>query len=200
MQNTFGPIDLIDIVTFTYEEIQDSTSDLSNRIKQAYGPDGYGICIVKNVPKFTEYRARLLPLSAKLGNLPREELKKLEFPQYMHSIGWSHGKEKFFGKTDYSKGSFYANPQYDNIYSDSEVVKDGDVFAPNVWPKEHVPELEQAFKDLGCLIVDVGVLLARHIDAYIKKEIPSYEDGKITKIIKESKCCKARLLHYFPSK
>lgn len=34
-----------------------------------------------------------------------------------YSFGWSHGKEKLQGRPDVSKGSYYANPQYDR-YSD----------------------------------------------------------------------------------
>ena len=126
-------------------------------------------------------------------------MKNFEFPQYYYALGWSHGKEKFLDQKDFSKGSFYANPQYDDIH-EGKPVADGDTFAPNVWPKNEVPELEKAFKDLGSLIVEVGKKLAKHIDAYIAKEAPSYEKGKLHRIINESKCCKARLLHYFPSK
>jgi isopenicillin N synthase-like dioxygenase len=194
-----GPVKQVDVVTFTYDEIKDPNTDLSAKIKEAFGTEGYGICIVQNVPGYLEKRAQLLPLASKVANLPRERLEKLEFPKNFYSIGWSHGKEKFFGKNDYSKGSFYANPQYENIYGDSYEPKEGDVFAPNVWPTEDVPELQNAFKDLGCLIVETGILLSKHIDDFIKKEVPTYEDGKIQKIIQDSKCCKARLLHYFPS-
>jgi len=188
----------IDMVVFTYEQIADETQDLTDLIEKAYGPEGYGICIVKGVPNYIEARAKLLPLGQKLGNLPQEKLEKLEFPQHFYSVGWSHGKEKFLGVKDFSKGSFYANPQYDSIDEGTET-QESDAFAPNAWPKEDLPELEHAFKNLGCLIVDTGILLAKHIDKYLAKKVPTYQDGKITKVIQESKCCKARLLHYFPS-
>lgn len=54
-----------------------------------------------------------------------------------------------------------------------------------------------AFKALGCLVVHVGSLLAHQCDAYVHKMEPTYTPGKLHKIITESKCCKARLLHYF---
>lgn len=191
----------VPIVTFTYEELLDETSDLTDKIAQAYGPEGYGICIVKNIPNYPQLRAELLPLASKLGQLPKEKLEKLEFPQHFYAVGWSHGKEKFLGQRDFSKGSFYGNPQYDNIYPEGvEPPKEGDACAPNVWPKEDIPELEHAFKKLGCFIVDVGLLLTKHIDKYLAKKLPTYEQGKMTRIIRDSKCCKARLLHYFPSK
>src|SRR5689334_16030540 len=102
-----GAVEEVNVVTFTYEEVKDPTNDLTERIKEAFGPEGYGICIVKNVPKYVEYRAKLLPCGPKVGNLPREKLQKLEFPQHLYAVGWSHGKEKFLGIPDYSKGSFY---------------------------------------------------------------------------------------------
>jgi len=189
----------VDLVVFDYAQISDETQDLSAQIEKAYGPEGYGICIVKGIPGYVEARAKLLPLASKLGNLPKDRLEKLEFPQHFYSVGWSHGKEKFLGVKDFSKGSFYANPQYDSIDDGTHKEGESDAFAPNAWPTEDIPELEPAFKNLGCLIVDTGALLAKHIDKYISKKVPTVEEGKIHKIIKESKCCKARLLHYFPS-
>lgn len=35
-------------------------------------------------------------------------------------------------------------------------------YRPNIWPREHVPELEGAFKGLGGCMVSVGVMLAGH--------------------------------------
>jgi len=189
----------VSIVSFSYADIIDETRDLSEKIKEAFGPNGYGICIVTDVPNYVECRGRLLPLAQKLSKLPAETLKNYEFPDYFYTVGWSHGREKFLNQRDFSKGSFYANPQYDNIHGDAEI-KVGETFAPNVWPTKDVPELEQAFKDLGCLIVSVGAKLSKHIDAYIKKEVPTFPQGKVTEIVENSKCCKARLLHYFPSK
>ena len=31
----------------------------------------------------------------------------------MYNVGWSHGKEKLGDKPDFAKGSFYANPLFD---------------------------------------------------------------------------------------
>jgi hypothetical protein len=33
-------------------------------------------------------------------------------------------------------------------------------YSPNIWPQDHLPELEQAFKQLGALIIQVGLCLA----------------------------------------
>jgi hypothetical protein len=37
-------------------------------------------------------------------------LEKLEKPEISYGRGWSRGKEKFQGKYDSLKGSFYADP------------------------------------------------------------------------------------------
>ncbi len=37
-------------------------------------------------------------------------------------------------------------------------------FRPNIWPSQHLPALEGAFKELGQLIVHVGMLLTHHCD------------------------------------
>lgn len=70
-------------------------------------------------------------------------------------------------------------------------------FAPNIWPSE-TPELESAFRDVGQLIHNVGIMVARCCDAYVSVNCPGYEPT-LENILRHSKCCKARLLHYFPT-
>lgn len=60
-----------------------------------------------------------------------------------------------------------------------------------------MPELEKAFKDLGQIIVATGELVARQCDAYVHKLCPTYPEHSLETVIQESKCAKARLLHYF---
>mmetsp|Transcript_26127 Transcript_26127/g.22976 ORF Transcript_26127/g.22976 Transcript_26127/m.22976 type:complete len:143 (-) Transcript_26127:646-1074(-) len=133
-------------VFFDYEEIINRDANLDEKIERAFGPEGLGLCIVKNVPNYVEKREKLLPLGSKLANLPKEDLDKITFEDIQYSLGWSHGKEKFKGREDFSKGSFYGNahledqiPKHDN----PEVKKDIDY-----WPSA-LPELKLAFKDLG---------------------------------------------------
>ena len=97
-----------------------------------------------------------------------------------------------------SKGSYYANPQYDRPIDDEELIKKHSPFIhPNIWPTEDLPELEGAFKALGQLIVDVGTLVAAQVDRYVASKCSGYESNKLHRVVSESKCCKARLLHYF---
>lgn len=70
-------------------------------------------------------------------------------------------------------------------------------FAPNIWPSNHLPELESVFKEAGQMVHEVGIMVARCCDSYVLAKCSGYEP-KLEKIIRNSKCCKARLLHYFP--
>jgi len=66
---------------------------------------------------------------------------------YFRNAGWSHGREKLGANPDYSKGSFYANPLFDDPPVDEEIKKSNPyAYPPNIWPKESLPELEPAFK------------------------------------------------------
>lgn len=188
------------IVLLEYEDLLKEDIDLGESIKVAYGFDGLGLLAVHGVPTLSERRAKVLPLAHKFANLPDEIKNKTVHEKSFYSFGWSHGKEYMSeGKPDFSKGSYYNNPSFDTPTEDQELVKQyPSAYTPNIWPKEDLPELEDAFKQMGQLVVEVGLLLAKHIDKYVKKMKPSYDGVKLYKTIKESQCCKARLLHYFP--
>ena len=138
--------------------------DCSDQIERAYGEDGCGILTVKNVPGLIEARKSLLPLAKDFASLDEATKLKYENQESFYSFGWSHGKEKLQGKPDVSKGSYYANPQYDEPTTDAELIKKYPAFVhPNIWPREDLPQLEPAFKTLGQLIVDTGTLVARQV-------------------------------------
>lgn len=130
---------------------------------QAYGYDGLGILAIRGIPRFTELREGLLPLSWRLGQLPPETLAKYEHAPSYWQFGWSRGKEKLEGgRPDFSKGSFYANPVYDRPTDDPELVKAYPAFYHgNIWPSEtDAPGFEAAYKALARLIAEVGTQLA----------------------------------------
>lgn len=137
------------------------------------------------------------------ANLPDSAKEKTVHAESMYSFGWSHGKEMMkAGVPDYSKGSYYANPQYDDPFnSDPELLKRYPSFChPNIWPSDDLPQLEHAFKAMGQLVVKVGLLVAKQCDTYVKSRQPSYSpDNRLFDIINTAKTCKARLLHYFPA-
>lgn len=171
---------------------------LIDSIGNAFGPGCLGIMAVTGVPDFMEKRAKLLPLSAKIPHLP--DLQDCVSPQTHYSIGWSHGKEEIEpGKPDMAKGSFYGNPRTDDTLSriDPQLAEQRpDLYCDNIWPKS-LPELRDAFCDMGETIVQVGVLIARVCDAYCKTQGVHTNLGKI---LSESMNTKGRLLHYFPMK
>jgi len=183
-----------------YKDLINENVDLNDSIKEAYGYDGLGILVVRGVPNLDEKRRILLPLSHKYANLPDEIKEKTVHKESFYSFGWSHGKEYMSeGKPDFSKGSYYNNPIYDRPIEDEALIKQyPSAYHPNIWPTEDMPELEIAFKEAGKLVVDTGLLLAIHIDKYVHSILHSYNQKRLYNIIDQSKCCKARLLHYFP--
>lgn len=50
---------------------------------------------------------------------------------------------------------------------------------------------------MGQLVVDVGALVGKQCDNFVKSKCEGYEDLKLFDTITHSLCCKARLLHYF---
>ena len=215
------------LVRFTYEQLADPGCDLSAQVEAAFGRDGLGICVVDGVPGYPEKRAALLPLASQLASLPAEQLEELEDPASKWNFGWSHGREKLeAGRVgasphagvpahvnllltrcvdtpkpgqDTAKGSFYANPLTDVPTDSEELQQQFPHFCrPNIWPKRSLPALEPALKDLGALICRVGLLLAHHCDAYVAAKAEHPSAARMERTIAESRCCKSRLLHYFP--
>ena len=183
----------------------DAKNNLVKKVGQAFGPDCLGILAVTDVPGFVEKRQRLLPLARRLALLP--DKTEIESPESLYQVGWSHGKEQLSdGKPDFAKGSFYANPCHDtsdnntttahNSVSPEVAANNPGFFAPNVWPDRSLPELRDAFCDLGQLVVRVGILLARVCDVYAAQQCPSFPPHKLERSV--SQFAKARLLHYFP--
>ena len=93
--------------------IQEQSKKLYDKIEEAYNDDGLGVMVVNNIPGFKERRERLLPMAQKMANLNDERKAAMEKAEWHYSVGWSYGKEKFQGVPDLLKGSFYANPIYD---------------------------------------------------------------------------------------
>jgi isopenicillin N synthase-like dioxygenase len=190
-------IPAVRVVEIDYNELVAGV-DLSDKIQIAYGEDGLGILTVSNVPGLLKAREELLVLSQRFAVLPDAVKQKYAHPESKYSFGWSHGVENLEGKPDTSKGSYYNNPMYDKPVANEKLIEQYSPFIhPNIWPTEDLPELENAFKALGQLIVAVGALVAAQCDRMVKKQCPSYRDNFIQNVIETSMCCKARLLHYF---
>ncbi|XP_016436323.1 uncharacterized protein LOC107762470 [Nicotiana tabacum] len=185
-------------VSISYSDLRDRNADLSAKIEQGFGPNGLGILSVSEVPGYSLWRKNLLQLGPRLANLPEDVKMKLEDPNSRYNFGWSHGKEKLeSGKLDLLKGSFYANPILDVPTTEQSLIERYPSYCgSNIWPRNVLPELETAFKTLGKLILDVGLLLAYHCDRYAMLE---GTDCGLERTLVRSRCHKGRLLYYFPA-
>ncbi|CAM8928622.1 unnamed protein product [Rhodiola kirilowii] len=188
-------------VTISFAELKDMDADLSAKIEEGFGPGGLGILSITEVPGYSSLRRNLLKLSPRLAKLPEEVKEELQDPSSRYNFGWSHGKEQLeSGKPDLLKGSFYANPIHDVPTTDESLIKRYPSYCgSNIWPVNALPELETAFKTLGKLILDVGLLLAYHCDRYVSSGLMSSENQGLENILNRSRCHKGRLLYYFPS-
>ncbi|XP_026404615.1 uncharacterized protein LOC113299748 isoform X3 [Papaver somniferum] len=187
-------------VTISYPELKDKHADLSMKIEQGFGPNGLGILSISNVPELPSLRQNLLRLAPRLASLPEEVKKELEDPHSRYNFGWSHGKEKLeSGKPDMMKGSYYANPVLDRPTEDDSLIQRYPSYCQaNIWPGDALPEVEPAFKALGKLMVDVGLILAYHCDRYVSRCMTVKDDEGLEQILLRSRCHKGRLLYYFP--
>uniref|UniRef100_A0A5B6YMT8 Fe2OG dioxygenase domain-containing protein n=2 Tax=Davidia involucrata TaxID=16924 RepID=A0A5B6YMT8_DAVIN len=188
-------------VTISYSELKVKNADLSVKIEEGFGPNGLGILSISDVPGYSSLRQNLLHLSPRLATLPEEVKKELEDPHSRYNFGWSHGKEKLeSGKPDILKGSFYANPILDVPTTEASLIQRYPSYCgSNIWPHSALPELEVAFKALGKMILDVGLMVAYHCDRYVCKGKKMHEDEGLEQILLRSRCHKGRLLYYFPA-
>ncbi|KAM3466372.1 hypothetical protein MY5147_009061 [Beauveria neobassiana] len=195
-------------VTVSLEDLQSGNVSFET-LQRAFGPDSLGILVVKDVPEqFPRLRHSALSYASYLGNLPREELEKLENAHAKYLTGWSLGKETLKnGKADTFKGSYYANCAF-YVDASLECAKPTAEFSeetfpeylsPNQWPADNVlAGFKPAVTDLCSLIIDVAVLVARACDRFAEKEIHGYPKGYLEHVVSTSNTTKARLLHYYP--
>ncbi|XP_028795722.1 uncharacterized protein LOC114751231 isoform X2 [Neltuma alba] len=188
-------------VSISFSELKDKNSDLSMKIEEGFGPNGLGILSVTDVPGYSSLRTDLLHLAPRLASLPEKVKEELEDPHSRYNFGWSHGKEKLeSGKPDLLKGSFYANPILDRPTTEASLIQRYPSYCgSNIWPSKTLPELEAAFKALGKLMFDVGLMLAYHCDQYVSKGMKKHQDEGLEPILRRSRCHKGRLLYYFPA-
>ncbi|KAL0250375.1 hypothetical protein I308_102548 [Cryptococcus tetragattii IND107] len=192
-------------VTISYSALafDGKKEDLQQQVFHALGTHkgALGIVLISDLPpQFLYLREKLFRLAHRLANMPEKERAKLEKPETSYMFGWSHGKEIMNGRPDIQKGSYYANPLMDYpIVSDETRLAYPEYYAGNIWPKgmSGLEDFEQTFKELGKLIFDVGVLLARVCDNFVTPTLANPE-GTLSSLIAKSKSSKARLLHYYP--
>lgn len=181
-------------------------------LEEAFGPDSLGIIVVKDLPQdFHDLRLEVLKSMSILANLPKDILDKLESPQSMWLTGWSCGKEflKSTGGPDTNKGSFYVNCAFHKDSAlegpEQKLVERFQNFptytTPNIWPPQDVRGLEnfqENMKKLCNMIIDIAEKVAENCDRYLQKLDLKYPAGFLKRVVRDSTCSKARLLHYFP--
>ncbi|KAK1472829.1 hypothetical protein CCUS01_17254 [Colletotrichum cuscutae] len=178
-------------------------------LEEAFGPESLGILVVKDVPpEFTHLRHQTLSYASYLGNLPEEELVKLENEKAKYLTGWSLGKETLKnGQVDTFKGSYYANCAFyvdatlDCAKPTAEFNQNNfpEYLSPNIWPSQDVlPGFKPSVESLCRVVIDAAVLVARACDRFAESEIPGYTKGYLEHVVSTSNTTKARLLHYYP--
>jgi isopenicillin N synthase-like dioxygenase len=180
-----------DPVCLDFKTLCDHSTDLGQLIEEAFGKNSLGLVTIKNVPNYATLRQALLPLAASLAQLPPDVKLSLEDPLSSFNFGWSQGKEKLEnGSFDSNKGSFYANPLDDRPTKDPTLLEQQPAYCrPNIWPTEQLPELEEAFKALGKVIYDVGMLVTEHCSKYLVDKGISME-SPLPKVLQKSNCHK----------
>lgn len=184
-----------------YSDLNDRSSQLQSQIVKAFGTqESLGVILIRGIPDYTTLREKLLILASSFAELDDAVKAKYEHVPSSYLFGWSHGKESMNGSLDLAKGSYYNNPTLDDPQQSEEYLKKYPEYGyQNVWPAE-LPEFKDAFKSLGTLISDTGKKLAHHCDLHLSKMISDYPQNFLENAISDSKTCKARLLHYFPTK
>jgi len=187
-----------EVVLLDYADLLEGKKDFGDAIERAYGDGGLGILAVRGIPGFLEARQKLLPLAWNLGTMEPKDLEKYELEHTFYCTGWSRGREKFQGKPDVAKGSFYANPIYDDpaLGDDDLRTKFPYACTRNVWPTE-VPELEQAFKDVGRIIYEAAKPVVKQCDAFVESRLGPGSGVLYDKTFEKSRLHLGRLLHYY---
>lgn len=188
--------------TLDYKDLENLTKDqIIDLINKSYGnEDSLGVLLITNIPNFDNQKLELMKLSKKFAEFPEEIKKKYEDKDSLYAFGWSHGKEKFKnGKYDSKKGSYYANPIYDVITYNQDLINQFPFnYRNNIWPDKEIGNYSTEFKKVGKILFNIGLKVLKLSDIYLKNQIgEEYEDDYLVKLIKNSKTYKARLLHYF---
>uniref|UniRef100_A0A7S2UDG6 Fe2OG dioxygenase domain-containing protein n=1 Tax=Attheya septentrionalis TaxID=420275 RepID=A0A7S2UDG6_9STRA len=181
---------------------------LGPKLAQAFGSDGMGLIAIRNVPGFVASKRAVLPMAHTLAHLPEDYLESnVVNRESGYQSGWSRGKEMLGKVPDTNKGSFYFNPLTDQPGTPEDRAKYPASYPQNVWPSETVlPGFQDAAKQLGTLMHNVVVQLARHVDSFALEKCgvdssnnPLYADPNLLyNAMRTTIKAKGRLLYYYP--
>ena len=200
-----------ELVTIPYVDLVSGRNDakIGQLVAHAFGKDGLGVLAVTDVPEaVVDERLRLLGLARRLGTLPSEVLAKYERGDLHYCAGWSRGREKFKGKVDTAKGSWYANGLWEDAANGDEALKARypESTTEPEWPNEEVgDDLRDAFRALSRSFYEMSRHVLRHCDAAVSKSLEAKgyaatsSSGTLTAVTHErSRLHVGRLLHYYP--
>jgi len=179
-------------VIVSYKQLQDQSSDsMLESVERAFSDQGLCAILVEDVPGFRELRDAQLRRIRELALDDPGYLRGLERPDLHFGQGWNPSTIGYEEGGDSLLGSFYCNVMGDD-YVDDQGVK-----WVNVWPDDRHPGLREAQIALGKLMLDTGILVAKHIDRYCANALPQYEHDVVTKSISESEKITGRLMYYY---
>uniref|UniRef100_A0A7N0TUC8 Isopenicillin N synthase-like Fe(2+) 2OG dioxygenase domain-containing protein n=2 Tax=Kalanchoe fedtschenkoi TaxID=63787 RepID=A0A7N0TUC8_KALFE len=187
-----------DILQLSSESIFDSPiqerqrlESISRTIMETLGPKGPGILSVTGVPNASRLRRMLLPLARKLALLNHQDRKRI---LKEHRLGsdvplksLDRNVSSFAMKLEYSKGSELVQNMTSHerdLSLDINLEEDGGGKRRNDFEN-----LCDAFEQLGQLMINLGILLARICDRFIGGH-------ELEQSLLESSTAKGRLIHY----
>ncbi|KAH8046528.1 hypothetical protein JL722_13586 [Aureococcus anophagefferens] len=166
-----------ELVLIDYDDLVNARNDAdtAQKIKFAFGKDGLGVLAVTNVPQeLRDQRLRLLGIARRLGTLPEETLAKYENPDLHYCAGWSRGREKFKGKVDTAKGSWYANGLHEDAANGDADLKARypESTTEPAWPDAEVgDDMRGAFRSFSRSLYDLSRHVLRHCDAAVASAV-----------------------------
>ncbi len=151
-----------------------SSTNLIDKIYQAFGINGLGICIIKNVPDFLTYRRKVLTNGYKIIHEPKEVIDSISKPEFDYPIGFDN--QVFITKGDKVNNmfkSFTARSLRETLVypKNPEMEKNH----TNLWPTT-IPNFKEDFIFLGKLINRCQSNLLRHLCQYITYLNPTFKN------------------------
>ena len=97
----------------------------------------------------------------------------------LYNAGWSYGKEQLGHNKppDTSKGSFYYNPVTDTPGTEQDRIRYPYSYPCNIWPPSNqvnddlLPDFQKNAKQMGLLLKDVAIEIAKHLDVYVQNQL-----------------------------
>lgn len=171
------------LINLKYYELGSKTN-LSEKLYQAFGKEGFGVLTVSDVPRLASVKNKLYQQSFKLSQLPQAEKIKLLSPGSGYKIGWNEQKSPF-GEI---QASFTANPQEDIF---------GSPPFSNLWPS-NFPYFRSNFRELGQILISTAIQLSTHIDHFLDMHFPYSQLPRFESTISSSQSHLGTLCHSLP--